>query len=205
MGGPLEWSVEAARAISVLVEVRLRWGLIRHGQTLANRDGRLQGRGDAPLSPLGRAQAQALRRLMMGWTGLCACSPAPRAAATARIAGLEPLTVPALVERSLGAWEGRSGASLRAAGEMVALLSWEGRAPGGESQREVALRAVGWCAGIHGQDVLVISHAGVLRVLLGLLDGVPSDDIGVIKVPHGEVMWREVGESRWATLLAQLR
>ncbi len=44
--------------------------LIRHGQSVANSEGRLQGHLDSPLTDRGRAQARALARRLVreGWS-----------------------------------------------------------------------------------------------------------------------------------------
>jgi broad specificity phosphatase PhoE len=48
----------------------MRMLLIRHGQSVGNAQGRLQGQLDSPLTELGRTQAQALARRLVseGWT-----------------------------------------------------------------------------------------------------------------------------------------
>jgi len=60
--------------------------LIRHCQSEANRDGRIEGRGDSPLSELGREQARRVARFMAGQDigpATLIASPLSRAAATA--------------------------------------------------------------------------------------------------------------------------
>ena len=69
--------------------------LIRHGQTQANLEGRVQGHSDAPLTELGQAQARAIAaRLADDRPAALYVSPLGRARATAEIIGahigLEP-------------------------------------------------------------------------------------------------------------------
>ena len=64
--------------------------LIRHGQSVANAEGRLQGIMDSPLSDLGREQARALARRLVGegWSlSAIHTSDQSRAAETAEILG----------------------------------------------------------------------------------------------------------------------
>jgi broad specificity phosphatase PhoE len=62
--------------------------LIRHGESVANAEGRVAGRADYPLSELGAEQARRaaawLANNRLGWQAAY-CSPLSRAAATARI------------------------------------------------------------------------------------------------------------------------
>lgn len=62
--------------------------LIRHGQSVANTEGRLQGQLDSPLTDLGRTQARALARRLLreGWSASTVyASDLVRAAETAEI------------------------------------------------------------------------------------------------------------------------
>lgn len=89
----------------------MRLLLIRHGESLANAEGRLQGHLDIPLSDRGRKQAERLaeRLSKLGVDALYA-SPLRRAAETAEIIGaqlglaLQDRT--ALKERNVGELEG---------------------------------------------------------------------------------------------------
>ena len=59
--------------------------LMRHGQTVWNAEGRLQGRMDSPLTALGRAQARRQAQLVQGISATRYASTAGRAVETARI------------------------------------------------------------------------------------------------------------------------
>ena len=87
--------------------------LARHGETFANRENVVLGRGDSPLTPSGiesleglaaRLSGQQLRRVL--------ASPLGRASASARLIagrlGAEVIHCDALMELSCGDWEGKS-------------------------------------------------------------------------------------------------
>ncbi|MBX3181622.1 MAG: histidine phosphatase family protein [Polyangiaceae bacterium] len=96
--------------------------LVRHGESQANTEGRMQGTLDSPLTELGREQARALGRWLAGQAlGLDAayCSPLSRAAETAAILGqalgLTPTPLPDLAEIDAGSLEGLDLAGIQAA------------------------------------------------------------------------------------------
>src|SRR5580704_8037983 len=93
--------------------------LARHGQTEFNRDGRLQGRIDSPLTELGLDQAAQVGAWFAPriddparWT--VSTSPLGRARKTAAIIaaasglGGRVVTDERLIELSIGAWEGKA-------------------------------------------------------------------------------------------------
>src|SRR5262249_34017181 len=90
--------------------------LVRHGETLWNREGRYQGRTDIPLSPEGIAQAQRLGARLAGiHIDVAVSSPLSRARVTAEtvLAADGRHSRPALelddglMEISHGDWEGK--------------------------------------------------------------------------------------------------
>ena len=150
--------------------------LIRHGATAWNVAGRMQGRADIGLSAAGRA-AVGCWRLPPGWDGArWLVSPLRRARETAVLLGAPAARVePRLIEMDWGAWEGRSAAELRAAGELAAQ---EGRGldlrpPGGESPREVMARLAALAAALAADPspVVAVCHKGVIRAALALATG----------------------------------
>lgn len=116
----------------------------------------------------------------------------------ARAAGLEsvlPVEVMAgLVERELGPVP-----------SPAQRLDWDQAPPDGESNRAVAVRVLGTLLEAGPAPALVVSHAGVLRVVLGLLDRRPPGVIGTIKIPLCTPSWhtwtpeRLRGLHRWCT------
>jgi len=187
-----------------------RFWFIRHGESTANAEGWLAGHTDAPLTARGRAQAEALR------PRLAACAPQRilssdlcRAADTARLAwpdDLPPLEIRrGLRERTVGRWEGMPRRQLRSQRGYHQLLTWRGRPPNGESQRDLAVRVLHDLADADdGSDTLVFAHGGLIRVVVGLLDGTDVDSIGTWKVGNTEVAERVVEPGRWQRLLDDL-
>lgn len=144
---------------------------IRHGQTVANRDGVRSGaESDTRLTKLGREQARmaGLALYRLGATpSLILTSPLSRTIETAGILNtwfdLEIRTEPGLIERRLGAWNGRSVEATQpplAAGETP---------PGGESNaafRDRVLDAFRGLAPLYAQWPLIVSSRGVARILM---------------------------------------
>lgn len=165
--------------------------LARHGQSISNALRRFQGAQDVALSPLGVRQAEALRRTL-GRRRIAHvyASPLERARRTAEIAtaGLGvPLTVvDDLRELSLGQWEGCTVEEIRT-GPGDPYARWvrdpvQCPPPGGEPLPEVQARVVSAMATIatahpNGEDVLVVSHGGVISALLAHWLGLPLSSI----------------------------
>jgi broad specificity phosphatase PhoE len=144
----------------------------RHGQTAHNREGRLQGRIDLPLSELGVQQAAALaRRFTSELVARVVSSPLQRARATAAaIAGEHGLDVEIderLIELDYGEWDGQS---LRE----VPPASWaEWRAdpsfapPGGERLTDVTRRVAEFTADANGEGLVVaVSHVSPIKAAI---------------------------------------
>jgi len=146
---------------------------LRHAETEWNRDKRIQGRTDVPLSPAGRAalRARALPALCAGMQAVT--SPLSRCVETAALLGHAQATREArIIEMHWGAWEGRRVAELRAT-LGAAMLANEARGldftpEGGESPRQVLVRLRPWLAEVaaRAQPTLAFTHRGVIRVLL---------------------------------------
>ncbi|MGH7416243.1 MAG: histidine phosphatase family protein, partial [Candidatus Rokuibacteriota bacterium] len=165
--------------------------LARHGQSVSNALRRFQGAQDVALSPLGVRQAEALRRAL-GRRRIAHvyASPLERARHTAEIAmaGLGvPLTVvDDLRELSLGQWEGCTVEEIRT-GPGDPYARWvrdpvQCPPPGGEPLPEVQARVVSAVAQIgsthpDGENVLIVSHGGVISALLAHWLGLPLSSI----------------------------
>lgn len=162
--------------------------LVRHGETRWNREGRVQGHGDSPLTPKGAAQARAyglrLRDLLgdrSQWRVVS--SPLGRCAQTTgilcEVADLDFRTITfddRLREVHTGQWSGLPKAELAARHpgmlEGGGLDHWVFRCPGGESHQAVSARLGDWLAGLAPDDkVIAVSHGIAGRVLRGLYLG----------------------------------
>lgn len=162
--------------------------IARHGETVFNAAGRLQG--DAPHTPLTRAgfaqadeMGEALRHVLGDKPVLTLwASPTGRALQTLAVmaehVGLDwhaANTDPRLTEIGMGSWGGRYYADVIAeVGEVVdrpsgLLLS----APDGELYHQIAERVSGWLADTDGDDGdrLVIMHGISSRVMRGVMTG----------------------------------
>lgn len=163
--------------------------LARHGQTQDNLRGRIQGRNDSPLTPLGERQACALAtRLKVLKPKALYSSHQGRAMATAEIVGnvlsLSYQTDPRLRETSFGEAEGSTWQEIherypdaaRAWREHEALIKF----PGGESREEALTRALACFEDITlpptEGPVCVITHGGVLSTLF----------CHILKIPKGQ-------------------
>jgi broad specificity phosphatase PhoE len=161
-----------------------RFGLIRHAQTVWNREKKIQGHSDSPLSPEGKLQASRWGKILeqFSWHRLLA-SNTGRALATAEIinACLKlPLTVDSrLREQDWGRWVGKTIPQIEAEaaqvlGEMVN-AGWDFCPPGGESRRRVLKRsqqALREAAQRYpGESMLVVTHEGVVKSLVYHLCG----------------------------------
>ena len=162
--------------------------IVRHGETVWNREGRIQGHTDVALSERGIEQASLLaRRLSTVSFDAAYASDLCRASATASLI-LEGRDVPLhpstrLREYHKGAFEGLTEAELRARfpGEYPSYVAKDlDYAPkGGESTREVSHRMASMIGEIkerHLADtVLVVGHGGSLRAAMMALLGMPLD------------------------------
>lgn len=145
-----------------------RLGLLRHGPTAWNAEGRIQGQRDVPLSAAGRAAVSAWRLPAQVRGFAWAASPLTRAAETARLLGVpEPTLEPRLMEMSWGRWEGRRREELPAGLRDREMPGFGVRVDGGESPHEVLERVRSWLAQVAaaGRDTLAVTHAGVIRVV----------------------------------------
>lgn len=147
--------------------------LLRHGATACNAERRYQGRGDAPLSPAGRA---ALRRADFSPESVYV-SPLSRAVETAAILfpGVRRIPVPALMEMDFGAFEGRNSLEMaRDAGYRAWVEGGcTGQCPGGESRESFSARVCGAfsalvdeCLAAGADRLVIVAHGGVQMAAL---------------------------------------
>lgn len=180
-------------------------GLLRHGEVEGGR--RFWGRSDVPLSLSGRVRMQAAADAGPLWDRVIS-SPLSRCAEFAHAyAGRHrlPLTLdPRLQEMDFGAWEGCSAEELMATAPAALRRFWtapdEQPPPGGERlglfQRRV-LQA--WDALVadcpHEDHILVVTHGGVIRVLLCHALEHPVDRLLELEVGYASLHRLRVGRA----------
>lgn len=169
--------------------------LVRHGETDWNRSRRFQGHSNVPLNARGRAQARAAadRLAGEGLDGILS-SDLERARRTAEAIG-ETLGLPVLVdprwrERAGGVIEGASPADLAARypKDWKDLRSGHRAGEGGETNRAMRVRVLAAVGDLEGRfpgdaRVAVVTHGGVIRILLQALLGVSVERIRAISTP----------------------
>lgn len=167
--------------------------LARHGETDWNVERRVQGHSDTPLNDTGRAQARALAEELAGERiDAVYSSDLVRAHETARIVaeprGLDVTAIRDLREKHFGTWEGLTDLEINERFPQTLDTSWRDWGDA-ETRHEMADRVLGALhriAETHpGQRVLVVSHGGPLRAVLGHcgIDGVARiDNCHVVRV-----------------------
>jgi phosphoserine phosphatase len=179
----------------------MRLLLARHGESVWNAEKRFQGHTDIELSARGRAQAEALGRALRGYRITAAyVSPFHRARETAELAlresGVPLMVIEELRELSLGDWEGCTVDEVRAqAGDPY--RAWlraphDCPPPGAEPLPVVSERvraAIDRIAGAHGpgEDVLIVSHGGVISVYACHLLGCSFNQLWRLRVDNASL------------------
>lgn len=160
-------------------EALTRFGFLRHAETRWNREGRIQGRCDSPLTREGEAAAARWGEILagMGFTRILT-SGLPRASRTAKIINQTlnlPLSSdPDLNEQDFGDWEGRAFGEIEAedpqAFQQNLARGWDFRPPNGEPRKQVAARAfkalARAAAARPGENILVVAHETVIKAAI---------------------------------------
>lgn len=172
----------------------LHLDLLRHGETELG--GGLRGSLDDALTAKGWEQMRAAVVARGPWDRLIS-SPLQRCALFAHELGAQ-LNVPVSLEKDLqelhfGAWEGQSSAALMETDAEGLGLFWADpygfTPPEGEPVSEFSHRVLGAVSRLHqayaGERVLLISHGGVMRLLLARARGLPREQLLNVEVGHG--------------------
>lgn len=178
-------------------------GLVRHGVTDWNKEGRMQGRNDIPLNDEGRRQAELLGKRLAGeeWDYIYS-SDMQRARETAdiiaghmgkRVEGYDPL----MAERAFGQLEGTTEQDrLERWGK-----AWRDMDHGGEAREDVIRRGMSMLEELDarhpGKRVLVISHGAVIGSLVESM----FPEFGFIGLKNTCVNVIEKTEGGWKCLL----
>lgn len=165
----------------------MRQILIRHGESLSNREGRVQGQADVELSEVGQRQAAAVADWCRSQPEMAAAdelwsSPLRRARATAEAIGVaigKPVQLADdLRELHAGIFQGHLWDDL-AVRFPTEVARWQSgdldyQIPKGESRRQLAERgrqALEALADRPTKRMIVVAHGGILTAALGLLVG----------------------------------
>lgn len=157
--------------------------LVRHGESVWNALRKLQGQQDLPLSPKGRLQAQQLAPVVRAYAPeYVIASDLSRAKETAELLGYPPERLePKWREAFLGDWEGASIPELRAvSGDDY--RAWRDGAfnpPQAEAFDQFCERIGAAIEELsaYRQNVMVVTHGGVVRAAMKVLFGIGPNQI----------------------------
>jgi broad specificity phosphatase PhoE len=173
--------------------------LCRNGATDWSRDGRLAGRREIGLSEEGRTQAAALaKRLESVDVAEILTSPLPRAFETAQLIAdshkLEAARDRRLTDFHAGRWEGQKLSEIAASAEYKKFLAspLAESIPDGEKLTDARDRMVAsidqaLADNALGANLVIVSHAGPLRILLAHYLGMDLATYHRLSLAHGSV------------------
>ncbi len=160
--------------------------LVRHGQTEWNRQHRIQGHQDSPLTPLGKQQAEQTRKALSQFDIQQAfVSPLKRAQDSAEIIlqgrSLQSTTLTDLREIRLGPWEGKTRSETVLSHPEEHNSFWHSpdsfALAGAETFLQLQQRIVNTLENIFSQaitsNVLVVSHWIAIKVALAYYQDIP--------------------------------
>lgn len=190
----------------------MRLWLVRHGETEANVAGLYSGHAPTPLTEKGISQAQTLNALLRHAPfDRVLCSELERARHTARLI-LEGRDVAQhilaeLNEMSFGDWEMRHHRDLThedAASYAAWCTDWQNAVPtNGEGFQAFTRRVERFISRLDAfsdcQNLLLVSHQGVLSLLIALLLEMPAASLWHFRVEQGCWSAIDIGEG-FATL-----
>jgi probable phosphoglycerate mutase len=193
----------------------VRTYFVRHGETAWNREARLQGQADSPLTLRGvqlcLAYGDFLKAALAGVEpsriGFYV-SPLGRTRQTASLladvlgvplASFE--TDPLLAEHHVGELEGLRWDEIETRHGLTREIwrRWDTRAPGGETRLEVLDRVKGWLGTARGHEIaVVVSHGGVSRAFrTAYLDLDDDARHAIARHEHGQIF--ELADGRCTT------
>lgn len=171
--------------------------IARHGDIGLGRDKRYIGQSDLPLSVLGKEQASSLKEIFCGVPlEKIYCSDLERTRQTAEIIAsahtITPTNCGDLRELNMGDWEGKSFSEIRAKypkefierGEDIANY----RPPQGESFSDCYKRVIPVFERLTESEettILIVGHAGVNRVILCRVLGIPLKNVFRLEQSYG--------------------
>ncbi|WP_068115539.1 histidine phosphatase family protein [Tropicimonas marinistellae] len=169
--------------------------ILRHGETVWNVEGRMQGHLDSALTARGREQAVRQGAILRaaGAQGLpVQSSPSGRATETAALAlpGSVCTLDDRLCEVAMGAWQGRTMREIERAWPGATddphPFLWKFAAPGGETLEAMQTRLAGWLAE-QTASCIVVTHGVTSQLLRGALLGCDTAAMAELEDRQGVV------------------
>jgi len=184
--------------------------LLRHGETIWNREHRIQGHLDSPLSEAGIAQAEALaERLAATHFDALYSSDLGRAQLTAQkigaASGREIIAEAGLRERNLGILQALTRAEAQHIHPEIyaryRTLGPDYQVPGGESAQQFVARVADTCRALaekhDGKIIVAVTHGGVLDAMYRHATGAPLDGARNTVLLNASVNRFDFVEGRW--------
>jgi len=161
--------------------------LARHGETVWNVEGRIQGQKDSPLTARGVEQAKQLGRLRRLNPCPIFASPLGRVTATINLLGLSGKIFydSRLEEMNFGDYEG-----IIKSQSPYTISAWDESYPNGESYKDVYNRAMKFLCTLPTNipgPILIIAHETINKYLAGITLQLPREKILTLKQPNGLV------------------
>ncbi len=184
--------------------------LLRHGE--AEGGARIRGSSNDPLTPRGQQQMQDALGEQRPWQQIIT-SPLQRCATFAQWVG-EDAGIGCMIEASfqeidLGDWEGERLEALitnhpkDASAFLTNPFSYQ--PPGAERVEDFCERVMaGWESVVEayeGKHLLLVTHGGPIRVILGEVLGMPRDALVRIEVPHACLTRIRIPADHWPSSL----
>lgn len=183
--------------------------LVRHGETIWNRWGKIQGQLDSPLSPEGISQAKTLaERLRLEQFDILVSSDLGRAITTARCiathTGRTASVDTRLRERHYGIFQGMTRDEAKSVYPHEYARHDESASyaiPGGESTEECFRRNLEclqeFAVQYAGKRVVAVTHGGVLAGLYGHINRVPHLGSRAFTIVNASLNWFSCEDGRW--------
>ena len=173
--------------------------IVRHGRTVANASGLLQGRVDNPLDAVGRQQAQEIS-LALGAVDIVVSSPLQRARETAEPLGLPLRLDERWIELDYGEWDELPITEVTA----DQWTQWRSDStfapPGGESLAELDQRVAEACNDLLAEaaelNVAVFTHVSPIKSAMAWALGVEEQISWRLQVGQAQISRIAVREGR---------
>ncbi len=176
--------------MTIIIPSMVRLFIARHGQTEWNREGKLQGWEDAPLTDKGFEQARDLRGRLTGEDiDVVYCSPLDRTKKTAEIIfeGKNPSIKKdeRIKEINMGKWEGTKGEEIKKRFPELYSDFWERphlyTPISGESFHDLKERVFSFIEEIlekyDDENILIVSHGCASKLMMSYFEGRSLSDI----------------------------